>query len=81
MTMPSDAPSDYQIVFPGECGNVLAGVLGEATIESRRGHTYVVTTVRDQAEFYGLLNTFADLGLRPVSVIDLSAEHLMSRVV
>jgi hypothetical protein len=73
MTVPSDAPCRYQIVFPGECGQVLSGVLGDATIESRQGYTWVVATVRDQSEFYGLLDTFADLALWPVSLIDLSA--------
>jgi hypothetical protein len=73
MTIPSDAPCRYQIVFPGECGHVLSGVLGDATIESRHGYTWVVATVRDQSEFYGLLDAFADLALRPVSLIDLSA--------
>jgi hypothetical protein len=80
MNMPSDAPRRYQIIFPGECENVLAGVLCDATIESRYGYTWVVATVRDQSEFYGLLDTFAELALRPVSLIDLSAASLVSRV-
>jgi hypothetical protein len=40
-------------------------------IESRPGYTRVVATVRDQSEFYGLLDRFADLALRPVSLIEL----------
>ena len=79
MTMPSDAPRCYQIVFLGECGEVLADVLGHAAIESRHGYTRVVATVRDQTEFYGLLDRFADLALWPVSLIDLDANHLMTR--
>jgi hypothetical protein len=71
MTTPSDAPCRYQIVFRTECGNVLAGVAGAAVIESRPGYTRVVATVRDQSEFYGLLDRFADLALRPVSLIEL----------
>jgi len=80
MYMPSDAPRHYQIVFPGECGNVLSGVLRDATIESRPGYTCVVATVRDQSEFYGLLGTFADLALQPVSLIDLGADHLVPHI-
>jgi len=78
--MPSDAPCRYQIVFPVECGRVLSGVLDDATIESRHGYTCVVATVRDQPEFYGLLDMFADLGLRPVSLIDLGADHLVPHI-
>ena len=79
MTRPSDAPRRYQIVFLGECGEVLADVLGDAAIESRHGYTRVVATVRDQSEFYGLVDRFADLALWPVSLIDLGADHLLTR--
>jgi len=79
MNMPSDAPRRYQIVFRGECGDALAGVLGDAEIESRHGYTGVLATVRDQAEFYGLLDRFAEVGLVPVSLIELGAEKLVAR--
>jgi hypothetical protein len=80
MNMPSDAPRRYQIVFPGECGNVLSGVLGDAAIDSRHGYTCIVVTVRDHSEFYGLMDRFAELALRPVSLIDLGAESLVARI-
>jgi hypothetical protein len=76
MTTPNDTPRRYQIVFLGECGEVFADVLGDAAIESRHGYTRVVATVRDQSEFYGLLDRFADLALWPISLIDLGAHHL-----
>ena len=79
MSKPDDSPCRYQIVFRTECGNVLAGVLDEAVIESRHGYTCVVATVRDQSDFYGLLDKFAALGLRPVSLIELGAEKLATR--
>ena len=79
MDKPSDAPCRYQIVFRTECGNVLAGVLDDAVIESRHGYTCVIATVRDQSAFYGLLDRFADLALRPVSLIELGAERLAVR--
>jgi len=79
MNKPSDAPCRYQIVFRTECGNVLAGILDDAVIESRHGYTRVVATVRDQSEFYGLLDRFADLALRPVSLVELGAEGLVTR--
>jgi hypothetical protein len=81
MTRPSDAPRRYQIVFLGECREVLADVLGDAEIESRHGYTCVVATVRDQSEFYGLLDRFADLALWPVSLIDLGADHPVTATV
>ena len=79
MNMPSDAPRRYQIVFRGECGDALAAVLGDAEIESRQGYTRVVAPVRDQSEFYGLLDRFADLALLPVSLIELGTESLLIR--
>ena len=79
MDKPSDSPCRYQIVFRTECGNVLAGVLDDAVIESGQGYTRVVATVRDQSDFYGLLDKFAALGLRPVSLIELGAERLTTR--
>jgi hypothetical protein len=79
MNMPGDAPRHYQIVFRGECGDALAGVLGDAAIESRHGYTCVVAPVRDQSEFYGLLDRFADLALLPVSLIELGTDHLLTR--
>jgi hypothetical protein len=79
MSKPSDSPCRYQIVFRTECGTVLADVLDDAVIESRDGYTCVVATVRDQSEFYGLLDRFAALALWPVSLIELGAERLATR--
>jgi hypothetical protein len=79
MSKPSDSPCRYQIVFRTECGNVLADTLDDAVIESRDGYTCVVATVRDQSDFYGLLDKFAALGLRPVSLIELGADGLMTQ--
>ncbi len=79
MNEPTDSPCRYQIVFRTECGNVLADVLDDAVIKSRQGYTCVVATVRDQSDFYGLLDKFAALGLRPVSLIELGAERLTTR--
>jgi hypothetical protein len=74
MNSPDGAPFRYQIVFRTECGITLAGILDDAVIESRHGYTLVVTTVRDQSEFYGLLDRFADLALQPVSLVEIGAE-------
>lgn len=73
MNVHSDAPRRYRIVFRGECGDVLAGVFNDLSIESRSGYTCVVAVVRDQSEFYGLVGRFADLALRPVSLSEICA--------
>jgi hypothetical protein len=74
MNTPNGLPCRYQIVFRTECGNALAGILDNAVIESHHGYTRVVATVRDQSEFYGLLDRFADLALQPVSLVELGAD-------
>jgi Carboxymuconolactone decarboxylase family len=79
MNMPSDAPRRYRIVFRGECGHVFADVPGDVTIESRDGYTCLVATVRDQSEFYGLLDRFEDLALLPVSIGELGPGRLDAR--
>jgi alkylhydroperoxidase/carboxymuconolactone decarboxylase family protein YurZ len=79
MTMPSDAGSRYRIILRGECGTLSAGVLGELAIESCRGWTCVVASVRDESEFYGLLDRIQDLALHIVSLNELGADVIRSR--
>jgi Carboxymuconolactone decarboxylase family len=79
MKVPSDVPRRYRIVFRGECGPVFADVFREVTIESGHGYTCVVAAVRDQSEFYGLLDRCQDLALLPVSISELGPGHLDAR--
>jgi hypothetical protein len=79
MKVPSDAPRRYRIVFRGECGHVFADVFRDVTIESGHGYTCVVAVVRDQSEFYGLLDRCQDLALLPVSISELGPGHLDAR--
>jgi hypothetical protein len=72
--MHSDAPVRYRIMFRGECGNVLQGILRDAAIESRRGWTCVIVTVGGEAAFYELLDRFQDLALQVVSINQLDAD-------
>lgn len=72
--MHGDAPLRYRIVLRGECGNVLQGILRDATIESRRGWTCVIATVGGEAGFYDLLDRFQDLALQVVSINQLDAD-------
>ncbi len=76
MNVPSDAPRRYRIVFRGECGHAFADVFSNVTIESRDGYTCVLAAVRDQSEFYGLLDRFQDLALLPVSINELGPGDL-----
>lgn len=72
--MPSDAPLRYRIIFRGECGRVLQGIVSDATIESRRGWTCVIVTVGGESGFYRLLDRFRDLALPVVSINQLDAD-------
>jgi hypothetical protein len=72
--MPSDTPLRYRIMFRGECGHVLQGILREARIESRRGWTCVIATVGGQTGLYELLDRFQDLALQVVSINQLDAD-------
>ncbi|MGO8883440.1 MAG: hypothetical protein ACLPUO_04605 [Streptosporangiaceae bacterium] len=74
MTTLSEAGYRYRIILRGECGSLLAGVLGEATIETGRGRTCVIASVRDESELYGLLDRFQDLALHLVSLTELGSE-------
>jgi hypothetical protein len=71
MTVADDGASRYRIVVRGECGKLLAGVIGALAIECRQGRTTAVAVVRDEAEFYGLLYLFQELALHIVSIEEL----------
>ena len=66
----------YRIILRGECGDLLAGILGGHQVESRRGWTCVMAAVRDESELYGLLDRFQDFGLHLVSLNELGADAL-----
>ena len=72
--MHSDAPLRYRFILRGECGNVLQGIVSDATIESQRGWTWVIATVSGESGFYGLLDRFQDLALQVVSISQLDAD-------
>jgi hypothetical protein len=71
MITPS-AQHRYRIVVRDECGDMLAGLLDGLTIESGDGWTSIVASVRDESEFYGLLDRFEELALHIVSIVSLS---------
>ena len=61
----------YEIVVRNECADLLTGLIAALAIESGNGLTSVVVAVRGQSELYGLLDRFADLARRIVSLNDL----------
>jgi hypothetical protein len=63
----------YRIIVRGECGRLLASLIDNVRVEpSQNGDTCVVALVRDDPEFWGLLEQFQDLALHVVSLQELS---------
>lgn len=79
MTVPADGRRRYRIILRGECRHLLTGVLDELRIESYRGWTCVMATVRDESELYGLLERFQEFALHIVSLNDLGADAVRPR--
>ncbi len=79
MTAPTGTRRRYRIMLRGECGQLLAGVPGEFSVESRRGWTCVMASVRDDSELYGLLERFQEFALHIVSLNELGADAMRPR--
>ena len=72
MIRPASDARRYRIVIRGECGRLLASLLENVEIvSSRNGHTCVVALVRDDPEFWGLLEQLRDLAMHVESLQDL----------
>src|SRR5215469_1806775 len=61
----------YQIVIRGECGKLLVSLIDNLRVLSQNHDTCVVALVRDDPEFWGLMEQLRDLALHVVSVQDL----------
>ena len=62
----------YQIVIRGECGRLLTSLIENVeVVTSQNGHTCVVALVRDDPEFWGLMEQLRDLAMHVVSLQDL----------
>jgi hypothetical protein len=79
MTVPTVPLRRYRIILRGECAQLLTGILDGTTIESGRGWTCVVASVRDDSELYGLLDRFQEFALHIVSLNELGADVLRPR--
>ena len=73
MTKRSDSHHRYQITVGGDCRELLAGGIdGIEVTGCQNGTTTAVVIVRDDAEFYGLLDRLQDFALHLVSLTELS---------
>lgn len=79
MTTLSYSVLRYRIVLRGECGGLLAGLADKLAVESGHGRTCVTVTVRDESEFYGLLDRLQDFALHIISLSELGAGPLSPR--
>jgi alkylhydroperoxidase/carboxymuconolactone decarboxylase family protein YurZ len=71
MTAPAGPRRRYRIILRGECKHLLTGAGDELLIETGRGWTCVMASVRDESELYGLLERFQEFALPMVSLSDL----------
>ena len=72
MTAPA-WPRQYRIILQGECKQLLTGLLGDLSVQTGRGWTCVMASVRDESELYGLLERFQEFALHIVSLNELGA--------
>jgi len=79
MTTPASDARRYRITVRGECGKLLVSLIENLQVVSaQNGDTCVVATVRDDPEFWGLMERLRDLALHVVSLQDL--DHGNGRV-
>ena len=73
MTKLSDSRCRYRIRVVGVCGDLLASGIDGAEVESvLDGTTTVVVGVRDDSEFYGVLDRLQDFALHILSLTELT---------
>jgi hypothetical protein len=72
MIGPTNDAQRYRIIIRGECGPLLTSLMDNARIEpSHDGDTCVIASVRDDPEFWGLMELLRDFVLHVVSIQDL----------
>jgi hypothetical protein len=65
----------YRIIIRGECGQLLASLFDGLRVESSDGgDTCVVALLKDDPEFYGLMEQLGDLALHIVSLQELGQD-------
>jgi hypothetical protein len=72
MVRPVGNARRYQIIIQGECGRLLTSLFENVEVVTcQNGHTCVVAPVRDDPEFWGLMEQLRDLAMHVVSLQDL----------
>jgi hypothetical protein len=72
MITPASDARRYRVIVRGDCGWLLLGLMDNVqVVTSDNGDTCVVALVRDDPEFWGLMEQLQDLALHIVSVQDL----------
>jgi hypothetical protein len=72
MTRSASATRRYLIIIQGECGRLLADLMDNVeVVSSQNGQTCAVALVRDDPEFWGLMEQLRDLAMHVVSLQDL----------
>ena len=74
MTPSVAAGRRYRIILRGECKHLLAGMLDGLLVETCRGWTCVMASVRDESELYGLLERVQEFALHIISLSDLGPD-------
>jgi alkylhydroperoxidase/carboxymuconolactone decarboxylase family protein YurZ len=71
MTAPAGPRRRYRILLRGEGKHLLTGLSDGLLVESGRGWTCVMASVRDESELYGLLERFQEFALHVASLNEL----------
>jgi hypothetical protein len=72
MIGPTSYTRQYRIMIRGDCGRLLASLIDNVRVEpTQNGDTCVVALVRDDPEFWGLMEQLRDLALHVVSLEEL----------
>jgi hypothetical protein len=66
----------YRIILRGECQQMLASILDGFSVESGRGWTCIMASVRDESELYGLFDRLQEFALHIVSLNELGPDVL-----
>jgi len=66
----------YRIILRGECQQLLASILDGFSVESGRGWTCIMASVRDESELYGLIDRLQEFALHIVSLNELGPDVL-----
>ncbi len=74
MIRPTSGARQYRIIIGGDCKRLMADLIGNVHVEpSLNGDTSLIALVRDDSEFWGLIEQLRDLALRVVAFQELGS--------